>query len=131
MIVSVQPFGIYCAICLQYFHIREKVCEMSTKPAVRQTGVIPQTKSNARCAFHYAHVSVAFQFKSSITALAQYTRNCKKMQLFSVHTTFASVFHNSSNFLQQFYIWATIFKDFFRKNLCSVVCKGSKTGFKL
>ena len=96
MIVSVWPFGIYCAICLQYFHIREKVCEMSTKPAVRQTGVITQTKSNTRCAFHYAHVSVAFQFKSSITALAHYTQNCKKMQLFSVYTTFATVFHNST-----------------------------------
>ena len=61
MIVSVWPFGIYSAIYLQYIHIREKVCEMSTKPAVRHTGVIPQTKSNARCAFHYTHVSASDQ----------------------------------------------------------------------
>ena len=31
-------------------------------------------------------------------------------------------FHNLQRFFQQRYIWATIFKTFFQKNLCSSVC---------
>ena len=86
------------------------------------TGVIPQTKSNARCAFHYTHVTAAFQFKSSITAIAHYTRNCKKCSYFPYTLLLQLFFTTPAIFATILYMGNDFHNDFVEKSLqCSVL----------